>query len=97
MTTASPLAATTASAIVDAVLGFIEAGGCSDEQFDALALRLFAYQFAQNEPYRRFCQGRGATPRNVRSWRDIPAVPIDAFKQLTLRVPAARASRTGSS
>ena len=85
MTMASPLAATSASAIVDAVLGLIEAGGCSDEQFDALALRLFAYQFALNEPYRRFCQGRGATPRNVGGWRHIPAVPIDAFKQLTLR------------
>ena len=72
-------------AIVDAVLGFIEADSCSDEQFDALALRLFAYQFANNEPYRRFCQGRGATPRNVRGWREIPAVPIDGFKQLTLR------------
>jgi hypothetical protein len=85
MATVSPPVATSASAIVDAVLGFIEAGGCSDEQFDALAQRMFAYQFARNEPYRRFCQGRGATPRNVRGWRDIPAVPIDAFKQLTLR------------
>ncbi|MEO8653985.1 MAG: long-chain fatty acid--CoA ligase, partial [Ramlibacter sp.] len=84
MTTVSPLAPATASTIVDAVLGFIEAGGCSDEQFDSLALRLFAYQYARNEPYRRFCQGRGRAPRNVRGWRDIPAVPISAFKQLTL-------------
>ncbi|HMA08715.1 MAG TPA: long-chain fatty acid--CoA ligase [Ramlibacter sp.] len=94
MTAASPPIATSASAIVDAVLGFIEADGCSDDQFDALALRLFAYQFAQNEPYRRFCQGRGATPRNVKTWRGIPAVPIDAFKQLTLRSePAAPSDR----
>jgi hypothetical protein len=86
--------ATTPAAIVDAVLGFIEADGCSDEQFDALALRLFAYQFANNEPYRRFCQGRGRSPRNVKSWREIPAVPIDAFKQLTLRSePAAPSDR----
>jgi hypothetical protein len=37
-----------------------------------------------NAPYRRFCQDRGRLPRTVRSWRDIPAVPIQAFKDLTL-------------
>ena len=52
--------------------------------FDALALRLFAHQVEHNAPYRRFCQDRGRLPRTVRSWRDIPAVPIQAFKDLTL-------------
>jgi hypothetical protein len=80
------------SDIVPALLRFIAQDACSDEQFDELALGLFAYQFANNEPYRRFCQGRGATPRKVRGWRDIPAVPIDAFKALTLRCQPAAAS-----
>jgi hypothetical protein len=71
--------------IVDAVLAFIAQDGCGDDGFDRLALRLFAYQFANDEPYRRFCQRRGATPRNVKRWSDIPAVPIDAFKELSLR------------
>ena len=71
--------------IVDTVLAFIARDGCSDEQFDSLALRLFAYQYANDEPYRRFCQRRGATPRTVKVWSDIPAVPIDAFKELSLR------------
>ena len=71
--------------IVDAVLAFIAQDGCSDEEFDGLALRLFAYQVANDEPYRRFCQQRGATPRNAKRWADIPAVPIDAFKELSLR------------
>lgn len=94
MTMVSPLAATAAADIVRAVLDFIAQDGCTDEQFDQLALRLFAYQYAGNEPYRRFCQGRGATPRNVRRWRDIPAAPISAFKHLTLRCqPAAAADR----
>jgi hypothetical protein len=84
MTTTAPLVET-ASDIVDAVLGFIARDACTDDPFDQLALRLFAYQHANNEPYRRFCQGRGATLRNVRGWRDIPATPINAFKQLTLR------------
>jgi len=73
-----------AAAPVESLLAFIAQEGCSDEEFDAMALRLFAHQHARNEPFRRFCQGRGATPRQVRSWRDIPAVPINGFKDLTL-------------
>ena len=76
---------TTTPGIVDTVLDFIAQAGCSNEEFDRLALRLFAYQFANDEPYRRFCQRRGATPRNVGCWVGIPAVPIDAFKELSLR------------
>ena len=71
--------------IVDEVLAFIAQDGCTDEQFGALALRLFAYQYANDEPYRRFCQRRGTTPRNAKRWSHIPAVPIDAFKELSLR------------
>jgi acyl-CoA synthetase (AMP-forming)/AMP-acid ligase II len=75
--------------IVAAVLAFIaqdlHSDESLDESFNTLALRLFAYQFANDEPYRRFCQRRGMTPRNVRHWSDIPAVPIDAFKELSLR------------
>ena len=83
-----------ASEIVQTLLGFMSQQTCSDEQFDQLALRLFAYQYANNEPYRRFCQGRGATLRKVRGWRDIPAAPIDAFKELALRCqPAAPTDR----
>lgn len=71
--------------IVAAVLAFIAQDTCSDDGFDAIALRLFAYQYAHNEPYRRFCQRRGMTPRKLESWSEIPAVPIDAFKELSLR------------
>jgi hypothetical protein len=72
-------------AIVDAVLAFIAQDGCSDAAFDALALQLFAHQYGNDEPYRRFCQRRGATVRSVKRWSDIPPVPIDAFKELSLR------------
>jgi hypothetical protein len=67
------------------ILDFIAADGCTDAGFDALALALFAHQYASNAPFRSFCQRRGATLRNVKSWRDIPAVPIDAFKATELR------------
>src|ERR1700751_1324211 len=66
------------------VLAFIAKDGCTDDEFDRLALRLFAHQYSNNQPYRRFSQRRGATPRNVKRWSDIPAVPIDAFKELDL-------------
>lgn len=71
--------------LVADILDFIAADGCTDAGFDALALALFAHQYAANAPFRSFCQRRGATVRNVKSWRDIPAVPIDAFKATELR------------
>lgn len=74
-----------AASLVADLRAFIAQDGCTDAQFDALALRLFAYQYASNLPFRSFCQRRGATLRNVKTWSDIPAVPIDAFKALELR------------
>ena len=81
-------------AIVQALLAFIAQDGCSDAEFDAMALRLFAHQHANNAAYRRFCQMRGVTPRTVKSWREVPAVPISAFKEVTLScAPADSAER----
>lgn len=71
--------------LVADLLGFIAMDGCTDEQFDQMALRLFAHQFAANEPFQRFCRLRGVNVRSVKSWADIPAVPIDAFKAMPLR------------
>jgi acyl-CoA synthetase (AMP-forming)/AMP-acid ligase II len=66
-----------------------------EARFDALARDLFAFQFAHCAPYRRFCQGRGTTPASVRSWREIPAVPTGAFKELALTsFPVERAVHT---
>ncbi len=70
--------------LVPALLDFLSQEGCTDEAFDAMALRLFEHQFTHNAPLRRFCQGRGVTPRRIRHWHEIPAVPISAFKELTL-------------
>jgi hypothetical protein len=54
------------------------------DRFEELALQLFHLQFTHNLAYRKFCQGRGASPANVASWTDIPAVPTSAFKELEL-------------
>ncbi|MEP9405365.1 long-chain fatty acid--CoA ligase [Peribacillus frigoritolerans] len=56
----------------------------SDEAFNEQALQLFFYQYNHNLPYRTFCFQKGKTPRVVKTWRDIPAVPINAFKEVTL-------------
>ncbi len=86
-----------ASAIVSHLLAFIEkpeSGEAGDAQFEALALRIFARQVQLSLPFQRFCQMRGKMPRLVKSWKDIPAVPIDAFKEFTLScVPAAQCER----
>jgi propanol-preferring alcohol dehydrogenase len=69
------------------LLGFVERGidgPRSDDEFNALAMRLFAYQFEQNAPYRAFCSRRGRTPETVAHWREVPAVPISAFKEALL-------------
>lgn len=55
-----------------------------DDAFNELALRVFAYQFAHNEPYRKYCLKQGRTPDTVPTWCAIPAVPIAAFKATTL-------------
>lgn len=55
-----------------------------DDDFNALALGLFAYQFDQNAAYRQFCEYKRITPDAVSHWTEIPAVPIGAFKEATL-------------
>ncbi len=72
------------SGIVPDLLAFIARPDEGENSFNALALRLFAHQFQHNTAFQKFCQQRGRTPRTVKSWRDIPAVPINGFKDLTL-------------
>jgi hypothetical protein len=70
--------------LIRKLLRFIEADDATESAFNALALEVFGYQFENNVPFRQFCMQRGRTPRTAKSWRDIPAVPINAFKELTL-------------
>ena len=66
-----------------------------DERFGDLALRLFLHQFNHCPPYARFARARGITPESISSWREIPAVPAGAFKEIALRgFPAAQTVKT---
>lgn len=85
----------TMSTLVTDLLAYMAGDDLSEAGFEQQALRLFARQYQHNLPFQRFCQQRGKTVRTVKSWCDIPAVPINAFKALTLScVPAAEAART---
>lgn len=56
----------------------------NEEYFNRLARSLFGLQFSNNVPYRRFCEARNATPKTVKRWREIPAMPTAAFKEFEL-------------
>ncbi len=54
---------------------------------------MFALQFAHVAPYRQLCEARRVTPDPLADWRQIPAVPTNAFKELEL-TSLASAERT---
>lgn len=57
----------------------------SDEAFNDLALRVFAYQLETNAPYARYCAALGMTRESLPpSWEAIPAAPAAAYKEAAL-------------
>jgi hypothetical protein len=61
----------------------------NEDEFNRLALELFALQFDHNPVYRRISEQQGISPRSIVHWSDIPAVPAAAFKELELScIPA---------
>lgn len=58
--------------------------------FDQLALEVFAFQFERVEPFRRLAEARGLRPQELADWRQIPPVPVAAFKSLELAAAPAR-------
>jgi hypothetical protein len=81
---------TTPSSFADysrCLIAFIEHAGRTvpaTEEFGALARSLFALQFAAVPDFQRLCVARGITPGSLADWRDIPAMPTTAFKELEL-------------
>lgn len=63
--------------------------GHSREDFEALALEVFLFQYGRVGPYRRLCDARDFTPVTLdpgirEIWRRVPAVPVVAFRSLAL-------------
>lgn len=56
----------------------------SDDTFDQLARRVFAYQYERNTAYGAYCRRRGRSPTEVAHWSEIPPVPTPAFREMPL-------------
>jgi acyl-protein synthetase LuxE len=63
-----------------------------DDVFGRVALEAFAEQYAANAAVRAYADRIGKAPNRVREWREIPALPTDAFKQAVVAVSPAEAA-----
>lgn len=73
-----------------------------DGHFEQRALALFRYQFEHMPAFRSWCEAAGRTPSTVHDWRDVPPVPVSAWKMAPLwidhgRPPAAVFETSGTS
>lgn len=68
----------------------------SDDAFNALAKKIFEFQYENNVSYQKYCQKQSISPKNLQNYRQIPAVPTDVFKfvELTTAADPARIFRT---
>jgi hypothetical protein len=74
------------SALETRILDLMKVPDWRDDEahFDQLARHLFTLQYARCDAYARFARARGAVPERIASWREIPAVPAGAFKEMRL-------------
>lgn len=59
-----------------------------EDDFNRLALAVFAFQFEHNRPYSAFCRSRRKSPDTVTHWQQVPALPTAAFKEADLTTVA---------
>lgn len=52
-----------------------------DYSFEEKAVRVFRYQYENNDAYGRFCKALGIRPDEIYEPDQIPLIPIDAFKE----------------
>lgn len=63
------------------LLAYISRGMAAPEaEFGRLALDLFAYQYERNPLLRAYWQEQEAAPGRVTDWREIPPLPVAAFR-----------------
>lgn len=80
----------------DEILAFIRKGVDHEDadQFNRLALQVFALQYSRIPLYQRYCERRGATPMDIFSWDQIPALATDCFKAADLALLPEQTVRT---
>lgn len=64
-----------------------------DADFNKIALELFQYQFSRNLPYQQYCKNIQKTPEKISNWKEIPAIPTSAFKEVPLSCFQARKAK----
>jgi len=57
----------------------------NDESFNAIALSVYHFQFANNPLYRDYCIAIGRPEENLQHYREIPFLPISFFKTHSVR------------
>ncbi len=65
-------------------IALIQKGNILDDEFNAHAMLLFQAQYEGIPEYKRFCETRQKTPDNVELYTEIPALPTDVFKHISL-------------
>ena len=70
--------------LISSILEFIKSDTTTETDFNNLAIESFAYQYENNIPFKQFSIQQSVTPRTAKTWRDIPPVPINAFKSVLL-------------
>lgn len=70
--------------IQEEIQQFIIKDNSTEEEFNSLALKLFAFQYEQNQAFRRYCRKRRVSPVSLSHYSEIPPVPIAAFKETIL-------------
>lgn len=58
-----------------------DAACATETRFEALALGLFAHQYARVPMYREYARLLGVSPSCIHTSQEIPALPLDAFKR----------------
>ncbi len=62
----------------------IKKNSISDAQFNAHALKIFRAQYDGIPEYKKLCDSRDQAPNRISSYTEIPSVPTDVFKHVSL-------------
>lgn len=74
--------------------GELVVAAAQEAEFNTLALEVFSLQVRHNAALRGWLRARGGAMEKLRSWREIPPVPVAAFKELDVTALPAEARTT---
>lgn len=57
----------------------------NEQQFNELALEIFQFQFTNNPIYRTWCENLKRTPANVKTLNEVPFLPVEFFKNFSIK------------